>query len=280
MAEFNVEVNFNYLGGNTLIQCKNEDTFKDICEKYCTKLNIDINKLIFIYSGEMLNLELKLGDAINKIDKENLKMNVLVYDRNSTNINERIIKSKDIICPKCGELCLLNFEEYKIKLNECKNKHENIILLNEFENTQNINEDKIICNICNNNNKGKSYDNKFYICGTCNKNICLICKENHNKDHILIDYDNKNYLCYKHNEKFVSYCEICKEDLCMECDIVHNHKTISYKEIMPNIEKVKSRINEIKRIIDKFNNDIDEMIKILKNVKNNIENYYIINKNI
>ena len=50
------------------------------------------------------------------MDKENKKMNVLVYDRNTTNINERIIKSKDIICPKCGELCLINFDEYILKI--------------------------------------------------------------------------------------------------------------------------------------------------------------------
>ena len=86
-------------------------------------------------------------------------MNVLVYDRNMTNINERIIKSKDIICPKCGELCLINYDDYKIKLNNCKNKHENIISFNEFESTQNINEDKIICDICKINNKGKTYKN-------------------------------------------------------------------------------------------------------------------------
>ena len=132
------EIKFTYIGRETLIQCKNEDKLKDICEQFCTKQQKDIDKLIFIYSGEVLNLELKLKEVINKTDKENKKMNVLVYDRDTTNIDERIIKSKDIICPKCGELCLINFEEYKVKLNNCKNKHENIISLNEFENTQNI----------------------------------------------------------------------------------------------------------------------------------------------
>lgn len=50
----------------------------------------------------------------------------------------------------------MNFIDYKIKLNNCKNKHENIILLDKFDYTQNINENKIICDICNNNNKGKT----------------------------------------------------------------------------------------------------------------------------
>ena len=181
------EINFNYFGRDTLIQCKNEDKLEDICEQYCKKLHKKINELKFIYLGDILNIELKIKDVINKKDKENLKMNVLVYDRHSTYINERIINSKDIICPECGELCLINFDNYRIQLSNCINNHKNIISLNEFERSQNINEDKIICNICNTNNKGKSYNNKFYKCGTCNKNICFLCKDKHESNHILID---------------------------------------------------------------------------------------------
>ena len=41
-------------------------------------------------------------------------MVVLVCNKNSTIINEkeRIIKSKDIICPKCGGICLININDY------------------------------------------------------------------------------------------------------------------------------------------------------------------------
>ena len=35
------EINFTYIGRDTLIQCKNEDIFKDICEQYCIKLQKD-----------------------------------------------------------------------------------------------------------------------------------------------------------------------------------------------------------------------------------------------
>ena len=113
------EVNFNYNGTNTLIQCTTNDKLKDICEKYCMKLQIDINKLIFIYGGEVLNIELEFNIVANQVDKQNSKMKVLVYNKISTIIDkrERIIKSKDIICPKCGEICLINFNKYKIELN-------------------------------------------------------------------------------------------------------------------------------------------------------------------
>ena len=279
-----VEVIFKYNGIDIMIQCEIQDKFKNICEIFCVKSQKNINDLIFIYGGEILNLDLEFNKIANQIDKQKLKMNILVYDKNPTiiNENERKIKSKDIICPKCGEICLIEFKDYKIILNNCKNKDENIISLNEFENTQNINENKIICNICNINNKSKSYKNKFYMCGTCKKNICLLCKENHNKDHIIIEYENKNYICHKHNEVLISYCDKCKDNLCMQCQLDHenNHKIISYMKIKPNIDNIKNKIKELKDIIDKFDSNIDEIINILKNIKLNIEKYYMINNDI
>ena len=150
---------FKFKGIDTLIQCKIEDKFKDICNKFSIKMQNNINELIFLYGGEILNLELKFNEVANQKDKQNLKMRILVFDKNINNINEkgRTIKSKDIICPKCGEICLINFKDYKILLNNCKNKHENIISLKDFDNTQTINENKIICHICNKNNKSESY---------------------------------------------------------------------------------------------------------------------------
>ena len=97
-----------------------------------------------------------------------------------------------------------------------------------------------------------------------------------------MDYDNKNYLCYKHNEQFASYCDICKENLCTQCDMEHdnNHKIILYRDIKPNMDEIKIKMKEFKEIIDKFNNNIDEMISLLQNLKNNIEKYYVINDNL
>ena len=278
------EITFVYNGAVTTLQCKINDKLRNICEKFCIKVQTDINKLIFIYGGDILELELAINQIIKQINQDNNKIKILVYDKNSEFIgekNERIIKSKDIICPKCGELCLINFQDYKIILNNCKNKHENIITINEFDRTQNINENLIMCDICNNNNKGKTYNNIFYTCGACKKNICPLCKDKHNKDHKIIDYDNKNYICNKHNEQYSLYCDLCKENLCLRCDTEHNnHKIISYIELKPNIDNIKNKIKELKDTINKFNNDIDEIIKFLKNLKENIENYCNIYNNI
>ena len=274
------EVIFKYNGIDKLIQCKIEDKFKDICQKFCIKSQKDLNNLIFIYGGETLNLDLKFNEVANQIDKKNLKMNILVKDKNTIIINKNkgIIKSKDIICPKCGEICLIDFKDYKIILNNCKNKDENIILLDEFDEAQNINNTKIKCSFCN---KSKLVINTFYICGTCDKNICLLCKKKHNKNHIIIDYENKNFLCHKHNKIFNSYCDKCKQNLCALCRTEHdnNHNIISYEKIKPYINNVKNKIKELKDLIDKFNKNIDDIIELLQNIKMNIEKYYIINAN-
>ena len=59
-------------------------------------------------------------------------MNILVYSNelDKNNEKENKIKSKDVICPECGELCRIKIIDYKIKINECKNNHEYYLLLN------------------------------------------------------------------------------------------------------------------------------------------------------
>ena len=103
---------------------------------------------------------------------------VLVYnkDKNSNNIETKIIKSKDIICPECKENILINIKDYRINLNECKNNHSrNNIKLEEYENTQKIDLSKIKCDKCN-----KYNNSEFYVCYSCNIILCTSCKINHN----------------------------------------------------------------------------------------------------
>jgi hypothetical protein len=137
-------------------------------------------------------------------------MNIIVNDNNN-NIDKNNIsikKSKDIICPICNENIKLYIEDYNIFLYECKNKHEiDNILINEFEETQKIDISKIKCEECKEKNKNETYNNQFYRCNICKINICPICKLKHNKEHNIIDYDNKNYICEKHNEIYNLYCK-------------------------------------------------------------------------
>ena len=75
----------------------------------------------------------------------------------------------------------------------------------------------------------KTYNNEFYICNTCNMKLCPLCKVKHNKNHDIINYDDKNYLCKKHNDMFIKYCKACKENICILCENAHNGHDIIWK---------------------------------------------------
>ena len=80
-------------------------------------------------------------------------MSILVNENNNQAIKENIIKSKEIIYPKCNENILIKINDYKINIFNCKNNHEiNNILLNEYKNIENIDISKIICNKCKSKN--------------------------------------------------------------------------------------------------------------------------------
>ena len=235
---------FIFNGINTTIQCKKEDKMKDICYNFISKIQIDINQLYFIYSGNNINFELTFNQQANLNDKERNQMNILVFEKSNTIMGEGTIKSKEIICPQCQENCLIRFENYEVKLYDCRNNHEiNNILLEEYNNSQIINELDIICNNCNQNNKYKSYNNQFYKCLTCKKNLCPICKSTHYKEHKIIDYENKNYICEEHKDFFISYCNECKKNLCIISKSKHNnHEIINYENILSNEEEIKEEI--------------------------------------
>ena len=244
-----------------------------LLKRYTNKINKDINKLYFIYNGNIINNNnIKLEEINNK---EN-EINILVYDINNNNneiINER--EYKDIICPYCGENCLIEIKDYKIYYSKCDNKHNiNIILLDEFNNTQLI--DEIKCNNCN-KNKLEIYDNKMHYCCKCNINLYPLCKSNHNKEHKIIDYELKNYICKIHGERYTSYCKECEKNICDLCEIEHNnnHNLIYHRDIIKIRDN--NNINELEIKIDKLKNEI---INKLNKIINNMDIYYNINKNI
>jgi len=280
-----VEVEFYYNEMKTIIQCKLNDKIKDISQKYLNKINEDKNNIYFSYNGNAgnnFNEELTFQEMMNSEDKKRNKMKILVFKNEIENEKEDIIKSKDIICPTCGECIRIEILNYKIKLSECKNGHTiDNILLNEFEKTQYINNNETKCEICNNNNKSNSYNKKFYKCLNCEKNICPLCKSNHDKTHKIINYDERLYICNKHYENYISYCERCKTNLCTLCEGEHkSHKKISLGDIMPNKDELIEYNKELKRKIDLFNNNINAIINILKEVKENMNIYYKIKEDI
>ena len=165
-----INLNFIYNSNTINIQCKRDEYMENIFKRCLIKINKDIRDVFFMCNGNIINGELKLEEINNK-DEE---IKILVYDINNKIIEDRQIlrQSKDIICPECAEICLLDIKDYKIILNNCNKKHkrENI-LFDEFNDSQKINEVNIICNECK-KNKNDIYNNQLYKCCTCKINIC------------------------------------------------------------------------------------------------------------
>jgi len=273
-------IEFIYKENKIVIQCDLNDRMKDIINKYILKTSINKSSVIFLYSGYIINEELKLSEIVGK-DKID-KINILVYSIDNIINNKSKIKSKYIICPKCEENIRFKLNDYRINLYECKNGHriENIFL-DEFEKTQYIDISKIECNICQKKNKSNTYNNEFYLCLACGINICPLCKSSHDNLHNIINYEEKNYICEKHNEVYIKYCAKCKINICIMYEKDHkNHKNISFRDIIPNNDKINEYMKELRKSIDIFNKNIENIIKILRKVKENIEIYYNISNHI
>ena len=185
---------FNYNGTDTDILCNKEDIIEDICKKFCSKIQIDMKSVGFLYGGQPINLELTFEQSLNGADKARNKMNVLLtsIDYKEKSEKDAIIKSKYIICPDCGETCKIKLKNYKIELYECKNCHYiDNIFLNEFEETQKIDLKKVICDNCKEKNQYESFNNQFYKCNSCNQNYALYAKVSINKIILLSNRNNK-----------------------------------------------------------------------------------------
>ena len=131
------------------------------------------------------------------------------------------------------------------------------------------------------NNKNNIHENEFYICNTCNKNICPLCKSIHDKKHIIINYDDKNHICNLHNDNFIKHCKTCNIGICMLCENKHkDHDTLDFRNILIDKEDLIKTNNNLKDIIDKYKNKIKIIKEIFDNMINILDIYYKINNNI
>lgn len=202
---------FNFCNEEVQLFCTTKEKLKDVFNRFAQQVEKDLNKLCFLYNGNIINQELSFENGANEEDKNRNTMNILVDEIYKTK-NDSFEKSRDIICPICNENTQIKIEDYRINLNNCKNGHKlDNILLKDFENTQLLNMSKIKCDICKKNNKSNTYKNIMYKCLNCDKNLCPLCKTNHENKHNIILYELKSYICNLHNETFIRYCEKCKK---------------------------------------------------------------------
>jgi len=272
------EITFIYNGHTIPIECSHAEKLKTIMERLCNKINISKKDIYGIYNGKIIDEEIK-EDQIPK-DEDNKKI-VLIYEYNKGIVVNNIIKSNEVICPKCKENCLIKIKDYKILLYDCKNNHETNLSMNEYDQTQKIDISNIKCNLCNIKNKGNTYNNEFYKCLNCNINICPLCKSSHDNEHNIIKYDKKNILCNQHGESFFGYCYNCKNNICSNCEDEHNdHDITTYGKIIKDKNKILENNSLLRKDINIVNDIIKEIINKLNMVIKNFELYYEINKNI
>ena len=211
------KITFNYNSSNIIINCNSNDTFEKVTQSLSKEIELDINKVQFLYNGNNISNNLTIEELANQPDKERKEMNILVFDLDITIQKEKEIEKEkektikpitEIICPKCNENIFFNIENYKINLFDCINNHKiNNIIINEFKNTQKIH--TISCNIYQTINKNK--ESEFFRCLKCKINICNSCKLNHTKyNHKIINYNIKSFICNDHYKSYSYYCKICR----------------------------------------------------------------------
>lgn len=103
------KVVFIFDGIKTDIYCNITDTIKEIVEKYSSKIQIDLNILIFLYGGSILeinNKKLTFKDIANQIDLENKSMIILVnkLELYKTSLNYKMSEELGKIKPKIKEI--------------------------------------------------------------------------------------------------------------------------------------------------------------------------------
>ena len=161
-------ITFLFRGSEVPIQCTKKEKLVTIIQKFCENAQVSRNNVNFLFNGRILDEQL----TEDKIPMNDQNKKFIVVDYNNDDDDDQIdivIKSKEVICPKCKEYASISMnDDYKISISNCKNGHktENI-LISEFEKTQDINLSKIICDKCKNKNMGKVFNNEFYICINC-----------------------------------------------------------------------------------------------------------------
>ena len=98
-----LEVTFVYKGEEEKIVCQQNISLKEVIKQFINKVNIQDKQVIYLFNGEKIRDGNKIIENMTK-DKS---ITILVYD-----VENNIIQSKEIICPKCQCSSLLTIKDY------------------------------------------------------------------------------------------------------------------------------------------------------------------------
>lgn len=248
------EVEFIYKGKPTIIQCNLEDKLGDLCNKFTTKNDLDINNIYFLYNGDKINLESKF----NQINKGKTKLTFLVYDINSSqdlflkfNLNDYNVKlnfEKNLdIKVEYGKSFNKKIYEGSFSLEELKNKSKFFKMFDLVQDT--YNDITILLN-----------QNLFYV-QTYGKSITLCIKKTLGiqydiifplKEGIVDFKDIVSELCEKNNDLEKKVNDLEKQiNLLMENNLnINRRMDFLEKQIKNNISDEKLNKNEIIKLIE------------------------------
>lgn len=241
------------------VSCSSKEEMVSLFNKFIKQVNPEsnINNYIFYYEGK----ELGKDSTIEKNELISGKSSIAI----SVQKNLKIIK-----CPQCNyNDCIINLSNYQVTFYGCEHKHIESDTYDKYNEKQKIENSSIRCCVhdCDHNEENDTLD--FYLCLTCSKMLnntnsyCSRCNSAHNKDHIRVKFDDKNYYCRKHFNKYEKYCFTCQKNICEECVNEHaEHKIKSYESMLPTT------------------GELEELNKNLKTMEENIENLKIIIENI
>ena len=270
-----IDIEFKYLQNIIVITSNLNDNFSTVFSNFYKRVEIEPNSVMFLFDNKKISENKKIIDFISETEKLNNKITISVIPLNINNNHKIFEVSKEIICPKCSRQCRIKMKDYLIELYDCKNNHTTIMKIDEFYQSQKIDLKDIKCNICKIKNLGNIYMNEFYYCQKCNINICHLCKENHDNSHIIINYEQKNYICPNHHESFNKYCHNCKMNICKKCYQTHSlHNLESFDDIISEPDNKKIELEIFRNEINIFNNNIKKIINGLNQLIANMETYY------
>ena len=254
-----------------IIQCKNNEPMVNIFERFGFKIDSKINNFEFYYKGKKI--------------QENATIISIKENKQATDIDINYrIRSKIMKCPECiCNNCVIKIKNYRLNFTDCCHKHIcNDKIFDKYESSQNIEFDKIRCNKCQ---KTQSQDLKeFYKCLKCSKNFqyatyfCSECSFLHPHNQQLIKYDEKYFYCQEHFRLYISYCYLCKKNLCDICEKNErnkNHEVKKYEQMIPdvnpikkNLEEIKIKIEDLKIVVDQIKNTMDGAVRIMEQYYN------------
>ena len=245
--------------------------------------------------NENKNNENNIKNNENKNNENNNKNNEnKINEIKNNNNNENTLNSVRSIdlpeiqitrCLKCPFIPLMEINcdsKQTYIFSRCRNYHNYKKTLSEYLKSNEKNQFNLIfCSKCK-----KKYNNEidnFFYCGKCKIFYCENCKE---KNHIQINLHKFDSFCVEHDDKIISYCEICLKNLCIYCQNEHNknHKILSLSNLLLNnkeIENYSNQLNKASNHLKKIEKICVEIIKKLnikiEEIKNNFELFKNIN---